>query len=180
MNKDLKQTLAFMINLNSQILQNQVDASNGILTVKGLDHSQILINDCVEVIGKLTKESTRKPIKNLEDVNLVFNYWNHPKINLLSHRVISDHSSSIIIALKNYSIEEINLAIGNFSIVCNSDLYHDYRKRPLKDFLKNYLLKFIESANPLENFRKKDYGNKTNQSAIISDEEREAISAQFN
>ena len=53
MNKELKETLAFIINLNSQILENQVNAINGNLTNKGLEKSQILVRDCVEVINNV-------------------------------------------------------------------------------------------------------------------------------
>lgn len=173
-----KQTLAFIINLNSQILKNQINDITINLTHEYFKNSKVLIDDCVEVVNKLSKVVEAKPIKNLEDVNLVFNHWNHPKINLTHHRVIADHSSAINVALKNYTVQEINLAIANFSIVCNNDLYHDYRKRPLKDFLKNYLLKFIESADPLTNFRKKVYGNQKTQSAIISNEKAFDIAEQ--
>lgn len=170
MQTDLKQTLALIL-ANQAVIMEYID-----------EHSQmdIIIRQTKQVAINLTKvvpKKEMKPIKNLKDVNDIYNFWNGSGI--IKHQVIADHSSAIQSALKNYSVGNIICAIDNFSTVCNSDEYHNYSKRPLKDFLRNYLLKFIDSAKPLDNY-KVNNGRKNNQSAIITNEDQANFTSKFN
>lgn len=74
MDREDKELFAFIINLNSQILRNQIDAINGNLTNGGYKNSEILVNDCVEVINKLTKPIKTRMIEQKKDECESLNY----------------------------------------------------------------------------------------------------------
>lgn len=86
--------------------------------------------------------------------NSVFDAWKS-HTNLISHKTIKPHESAIKKALKNHSLEEIQSAIKNYAHVLGSqDHFWEY-SWTLKDFLTRGLDRFLDEANPIENFKTK-------------------------
>lgn len=65
---------------------------------------------------------------------------------------IKKHESAIKKAVGIFDLEEIYEAICNYKNVLNSDLHYFNYKWTLTDFLNRGLDKFIEDADPLNNF----------------------------
>lgn len=175
MNKELKETLAFIVNLNSQILENQVNAINGNLTNKGLEKSQILVRDCVEVINKLSAEKDAKQNTDNPEVNKIFNHWNSKEC-FTTHTKLAGNLTSIRSVIKIIKdVDVICKAIDNYEEVYLS-VNHWYSIRlPLNKFLNYKINEFTDKVDPINSpqsiFLKGRYGIKSNQPTIISDEE---------
>lgn len=83
----------------------------------------------------------------------IFNTWNSLP-GLIKHAKMKDiHKRQIKTALKDNDIKEIQVAMQNYSaVLSNNEKYYFNHKYTLTDFLKRGLEKFLDEANPLENF----------------------------
>jgi hypothetical protein len=73
----------------------------------------------------------------------VFNFWNSKKI--IVHRIISYYLEKIIDeSLRNYSLEEIETSINNYSKILNSDKHYYSYKKTLADFLTKDVDTFLD------------------------------------
>ena len=169
MNKEDKQTLVFIINLNSQILKNQIDAINGNLTTDGFNKSQILVNDCVEVINKLTKPIEIAKITDLKELNIIYEYWN-TKDCFTTHKSIVGNTTAIRAILGNLTIDQIKDAIDNYEFIYESSAHWYSTKLNLNKFL-NYKASEFVNDSCRTTFLRGNYGNQRSQQSIISDEE---------
>lgn len=182
MNKELKESIAFIINLNSQILENQINAMNGKLTNKGLEKSQILVRDCVEFINnvpvKKKGEKGEPKSENLE-VNDIFNAWN--KLDALtSHAKVGQHAPAIKKLLRNSTKEEIINSFINYATILADPSYIWTKKWTLSEFATRGFLRFHDEANPFENISKAgDYANRANKQTIISNEAKAEYTSLF-
>lgn len=173
MNKDLKQTLSLILANQSLIMQNMYEInSNDELLDQGINQTKL-------AVVKLTKEDKiiSEECGNA-DLNNVFLWWNIQE-GLQPHRKIAPHISSIKVALKVEGIEEIKRAIVNYrDVVCDDDYFFNY-KWSLKDFLNRGLLKFLDSADPLNNHKANNGRKETTKSSVGVEEEFDKFNAVF-
>lgn len=111
-------------------------------------------------IGKdsIGKDNTYSHFEKNDNIcNNLLNYWNTK--NIIQHRKVNDKlKRKINIALKNYEYNEIQQAIDNYAgILANNQLYFFSYRWGLGDFLQRGLEKFLTSAMPFENFKKKPF-----------------------
>jgi predicted transcriptional regulator len=112
-----------------------------------------------ESLSKVTQSHPKKTyIKKTKEKDLtkyiytIFNYWNSN--NIIKHNKLTDKiKRKVKSSLKDYSVEEITNAIKNYSYVIKSDEYFFNYKWPLVDFLKRGIEKFMDNADPLNNFK---------------------------
>jgi len=169
MNKDLKQTLAFIINLNSQILKNQINAINGNLTTDGYKKSEILVNDCVEVIRKLGTYKETKSTKIPDDAIKLFNYW--LERGLTQHKKIDGFIRGIKTGLKNTSCSELMDCIDRYSLTFfdkESTLSYVWS---VDEFCSSKYKRFETDERVEANYYKRYNGSQTTQQSTFSDEE---------
>ena len=171
MNKELKETLAFIINLNSQILENQVNAINGKLTNKGLEKSQVLVRDCVEVINKLSVKKSKdiKEVNIPKDVVSIFHYWKER--GLTQHIKIDGFVRGIKTGLKNSSFNELKNCIYRYAMAFFDDESSLSYVWSIDEFCSSKYKKFETDERVEANYYKRYNGIKSNQSTIISNEE---------
>ena len=105
-----------------------------------------------------TKDTLIKTIKDL------FDYWNSKKVVI--HEVLTDKmSSKIKSALKNYKIDKVKESIDNYATIMKDKAgkYYWTHKWTLIDFLSRGLERFLNSADPLNNFLSNKRGTKLQQ-----------------
>jgi hypothetical protein len=84
----------------------------------------------------------------------IFNYWNSKKI-IVHEKMTDKMRTKIQSALKGCSAESIKKAIDNYDkVIKNPELYFFHYKWALEDFMGRGLNKFMDIAEPLENFLK--------------------------
>ena len=87
-----------------------------------------------------------------DDIKVIFDFWNEqPK--LIHHAKLTDKQrTKIKSALKDYSLSEIQTAIGNYNTVLSRpDEYFFSYKWTIQDFMSRGLEKFLAEAEPLKN-----------------------------
>ena len=88
---------------------------------------------------------------NMSKLNILFEFWNEQKI--INHKVFTDKiKTKINSALKDYSLEDIKIAIVKYKTVLEGDQYYWNHKWTLPDFLSRGLTRFIDT--PIEGFKK--------------------------
>ena len=113
--------------------------------------------------GEPQRATTNKDNKDKERIKNTyidfFDHWNSKKI--VVHRKLSEKQKTKISAsLKVFSEPEILKGIENYAkVVFSSDHYFSH-KWTLQDFLARGLSKFVDEADPLENFKKERKGEK--------------------
>ena len=97
------------------------------------------------------KHSTRSTV-TLADVELVFRYW--VKKGVVKHRVLTERIRRKIRGqLRDYTVEEICKSIFNYNeVLIDEGSYWTYRWT-LYDFLTRGLEKFMDEADPYNNFK---------------------------
>lgn len=93
--------------------------------------------------------------KNKEKIKAVFDYWNSQKI--IVHRNINGCEGEINARLKEYSVEEIKEAIGNYAKILKDKDYQWSWRYPLKDFLgreKDNIARFLTASKPFDSLPK--------------------------
>jgi len=166
MNTQERAMIQLILNVQAQILENQIDSINGVITHKQYSKSSKLKVDCLEAIDKLIEPA--KPIENLikkgeinhpsyiilrDEINEIFNYWN--RCDLIKHNKIKGSNAlAIKQALNNINKTKILIAIDNFDEACNSEKYL-WKKQSLTIFLNNHLLTFLDSSKPLERYKRR-------------------------
>ncbi len=83
--------------------------------------------------------------------NLLFCFWNEQKI-IVHRKPNRDIKTALKKALKDYEIEDIIDAFFNYSAVVKSKKHYFSHKWTLKDFINRGLPKFVNEADPLNNF----------------------------
>ena len=93
------------------------------------------------------------PETNNIDIYTLFDHWNSKEI--IRHRKMNQAMQSHINArLQEYSKEELEKAIDNYSTILKSDNYYWTHKWSLQDFMKpNNVTRFTDEAKPLDNFK---------------------------
>ena len=120
-------------------------------------------NDNVPEAPAIENGALDAPIK--EDISLLFDFWNHKKIQV--HKNIDKFRSSINAALKYYNREEIEEAITNYKTVLESDDHFFSYKWSLKHFLQRGLERFLSANDPLTNFRKEKNNGNIKQGVVV-------------
>lgn len=88
------------------------------------------------------------------DINKVFNHWND--CNIVVHRKITKNiEKAYKKVIKDYTVDEIETAISNYSKILKGDNYYFNYKWSLDEFLNRGLTKFLDwkicSANFIKN-----------------------------
>ncbi len=78
--------------------------------------------------------------------------WNSQKI-IIHRKLTTKIKTSIKSLLRDYSEKEIFKSIENYSFVIKSNNHYFNHKWTLKDFLKRGVEKFLDEADPLNNFK---------------------------
>lgn len=87
------------------------------------------------------------------ETRTVFRYWNHKK-ETMTHRVFSDkRKRKINTVLKDYDVYEVLKAIFNYATILGSPNHFWTYSWTIEDFLQRGLEKFLDEANPYENFQ---------------------------
>lgn len=180
MNKQekLKQNLIF--NLIFQILENQTNSMNGVLTHEAQKKSNKLLGDCLEFIkvgNEPKKEEQKKDSFKTKAENLLV-YWK--ECGLTDHKKIDGFLSGIRVGVKNSSFEELKISIKKYSDVLLDEKSILTQRWTIGEFCK----KNYQSFETEEQIKSKYYwgrnGSRTNNQQTISDEKRESITANFN
>jgi len=103
-------------------------------------------------------------------VTVIFNHYISK--NIINHKKItSSMRTSIKTRLKDHTVEDLIKAIDNYSIVYKSEEHWFTHKYPLADFMKDRgLSKFLDEADPLNNFANKKKNQNINQIPEIDNE----------
>ncbi len=112
----------------------------------------------------LNSKNTNLKKPNLKQTNSyisTFEKWNFQKI--ITHKKLTPQiQTSVKRALQDYSEMEIFRGIENYAeVVFSADHYFSH-KWTLKDFLKRGLDKFVDAADPLNNFKGNGFKDKRN------------------
>ena len=92
--------------------------------------------------------------KPVSDAVKIYEAWNLSEI--VVHRVLDDKTKRVLkTALTRYTEAEILEAILNYATVVKGDGYYFSYRWTLKDFIARGLDRFVSTAHPLENFKKK-------------------------
>jgi len=104
--------------------------------------------------GKGQAKDTDNNDNNVNKIyTLVFDHWNTQKI--IVHRKPSDKDMPAIKgALKDFTQDSILKAITNYSGVLQSPDHYFKHSWTLRDFLQRGLHKFVDEADPFNNFKK--------------------------
>lgn len=163
----LKQNLIF--NLMFQILDNQVNSMNGILTHEAQKKSNKLMVDCLEFI-KVENEPTKEtPVKDLKELNVIFKYWN-TKDCFTTHQTIVGNTTAIRAILGKFTIDQVKDSIDNYEFVYESSAHWYSTKLNLNKFL-NYKASEFVNDSCRTTFLRGNYGNQPTQQSNFSDEE---------
>jgi hypothetical protein len=169
----------FIFNLMYQILENQTNAVNGLLTNEAHKKSNKLMSDCLAFIDVDKKKVKTETNKNREEFNEIFNYWNESK-EWQYHKCITSHKSAMSKQLKSFSAKEIIESINNYINIVEDEKCYFSHKWTLTDFLNRGFMNFLDTAKPFENYNRSfKNGSRTNKQTTISDEKRESITANF-
>lgn len=123
-----------------------------------------------------TNKNELKNIKNGKKVTSIYNHWN--KKNIIIHKSIDPFISSIQIALKKYSEEDIKTAIENYSYILNSDKYFYKYRFTLNKFLTisaktNHIEEFLDLKIAKNNYKGGNINGKSKRDNQKSDSARE-------
>lgn len=91
--------------------------------------------------------------------------WNSREI-IVHKKINSKMRAAVKKSMSEYDIEDIAIAIVNYSKVLKSASHYFKHKWPLNDFLNRGLSKFIDDADPINNF-KSDRGQNVGQSEFF-------------
>ena len=87
----------------------------------------------------------------------IFNYWNDKKIIKHSEKTYErEFKKKHADVIDDYGHDEVKKAIDNYSIVYKSDKYYFTYRWNLFDFITKGVKKFINDADPLNNFKNKE------------------------
>lgn len=101
----------------------------------------------------------KEPDVSMKDIQDIFNAWNEGKV--IRHISMTDKlKRAIITSLSQYKKEDLIKAIQNYATVVHSQDYFFKYKWILHDFLKRGVDKFLDEAEPLENFKRDKGGIK--------------------
>jgi len=111
-----------------------------------------------QVTGKEQASNTDNNDNNVNNTYIpVFEHWNAQGI--IVHRKLSSKDQGAINgALKDFTREDILKAIVNYSQVLKSPDHFFKHRWTLRDFLQRGLRKFVDEADPFNNFRKNGQG----------------------
>ena len=173
MTKELKQYIALILD-NQRLMMR---------CLKKTDFDNLIDEELIEQTSSAVIELTKddKPKKQYKAKRCevsVFEVWNGIK-SWQNHRKINEHLSSIQSSFKaGYTYDDIYSAINNYVRVVESEEHYFNHKWALKDFLKRGLLNFLNSADPLNNYRIKD-GRKAIAKPVVSNEEKDEFGSMF-
>ena len=106
----------------------------------------------INVVGNATNVKEDVDVKEEVDIYIpIFKKWNEQKI-IIHKKITPRIKSSINSALKEFSREEILQAFENYKTVLSGAEYYFTYKWTLEDFLKRGLRKFVDEADPFNNF----------------------------
>ena len=95
-----------------------------------------------------------------KDVVTVFRYWNYKKETMI-HRVFSDkRKKKIASTIKVHGLDDILKAIFNYATILSSTSHFWTYSWTIEDFLQRGLEKFLDEANPYDNFHADYHVNK--------------------
>ncbi|KNF08531.1 hypothetical protein CLPU_6c00170 [Gottschalkia purinilytica] len=105
------------------------------------------------------QKNTNKNVKNEKNINYIYEYWNSKKI--ITHRKLTKKMETKIKGiLKDYSIEEVKETINNYSEIVLDDKYWFTHKWTIEEFIQRGFEKFQNRDVAIQNYLKKEYGNK--------------------
>lgn len=119
-----------------------LNTNNNLINV---DNNNINVNKSTQTIQNNTKQYNTILLQ-------VFDHWNSQ--NIIIHKCLNGNESTIKTALKNHTLEEINLAISTYSEIIKDEKYFFKFKWTLKEFLKRGLEKFINPEVAKQNYLK--------------------------
>ena len=113
----------------------------------------------INVVGNATNVKEDVDVKEEVDIYIpIFKKWNEQKI-IIHKKITPRIKSSINSALKEFSRGEILQAFENYKTVLSGAEYYFTYKWTLEDFLKRGLRKFVNEADPFNNFKSKKRGS---------------------
>jgi len=108
---------------------------------------------------------------NINNIYSIFEYWN-TKGNLTIHKkgyAERKFKKRHLDAIADYSEEEILKAIDNYSHILESEKYFWSHRWTLDDFIIRGLDRFVDTAKPLENFKKEQSQDDTEINKMIQE-----------
>lgn len=101
-------------------------------------------------------------VEKNKEIEGIFSYWNNKKI--IEHRKLTEKQKGHIRSkFDDYSLDEIKKAIDNYDYVLKSEKHQLMNYRwTLDEFFSrsNAFLKFLDSSNPMENYKAKSIENR--------------------
>lgn len=123
----------------------------------------------------VTQGQSKSKYKVKVNINIysqnIFDYWNSKSSVLITHRQLTEKiETKIKSRLKENTEEEIKQAIDNYAeVLSHPEVYYFNYKWTLADFMQRGVDKFLSSADPLNNFKKKGDINAKNTGSAIRD-----------
>lgn len=106
----------------------------------------------------MPKETIKETVKEIYIV--IFNHWNQQ--NIIVHKKLTDDTRRAIAhVLRNYSVEDVKVAISNYGEIVHGEQYYFKYRWTLKDFLKRGIEKFTDLGIAKSNFKKEGKSGKT-------------------
>jgi hypothetical protein len=100
----------------------------------------------------------------------IFNKWifykdlmQHKSINTFKKQISKNKVKDI---LEEYSLTEVTNSIDNYNFVLTNSEYTFTYRWPLWDFLNRGLHKFVDLANPLTNYKKRNYNQESQSNTV--------------
>lgn len=114
----------------------------------------------------LNNDLTKNELTKNDDIYTLYEFWNDQDI--IKHRRLNQKMKSNTNArLKDYSLEELKKAIANYSEILKNDKYYWTYKWTFQEFMKSdNVIRFMDEANPMENFLKTEVGYKPRKNNI--------------
>ena len=132
------------------------------VTVTNTGNSVTNTGNAVTSTGAHKRNYTKETIQKNIYIDF-FEFWNSAKIIVHKPKQIKSHEAAMKKAFGVFELEEIYNGICNYRNVLESNLHYFNYKWTLTDFLNRGLEKFVDDADPLNNFlAKKIQSNQDN------------------
>jgi hypothetical protein len=165
-----KETLLF--NLMFQILKNQTDSINGVLTHELYDESNQLKKDCLAFINKSVEpcktQTTKEDSFKTKSEDLLI-YWKEH--GLIDHNKVDGFINGIKVGVKNSSFKELKKAIKRYSNVLFDEKSILTQRWTIGEFCRKHYQSFETEAQIKAKYYWGKNGYKSTQQSIISIEE---------
>lgn len=149
-------------------LTNESTNKNRLITIENWESYQCKDEEVTSNQQATNKQlTTNKNVKNDKNINYIYEYWNSKKI--ITHRKLTKKMETKIKSiLKDYSIEEIKEAIDNYAEIVLDDKYWFTHRWTIEEFIQRGFEKFQNRDIAIQNYLKKECGNKNKSETIES------------